>query len=168
MILAGRFLSPFTRRVAITLKLLGLRFEHRPYGTIPDADKIREMNPLGRVPALVLDGGETLIESSAILDYLDELAGPERALTPPRGTERREALRAIGLALGVMEKAIAAHYERTRRPEDKRWEAWMEKFDGQTRDGLAALEAGLDGREWWSTETFSMPIRRSKWPCNPT
>ena len=148
MILAGRFLSPFTRRVAITLKLMGLPFEHRPYGTIPDADKIRQMNPLGRVPALTLDSGEILIESSAILDHLDEAAGPERALTPPRGAERREALRAIGLALGVMEKAIAAHYERTRRPEDKRWHVWMEKFDGQTRDGLAALEAALGGKEW--------------------
>ena len=148
MILAGRYLSPFTRRVAITLKLMGIPFEHRPLGTIPDADEIRAMNPLGRVPVLVLDTGETLIESSAMLDYLDELAGPERALTPSRGAERRDALRAIAYALGVMEKGIASNYERTRRPEDKRYDTWIEKFDRQTRDGLAVLDAALDRKEW--------------------
>jgi len=70
MILIGQYDSPFTRRVAIALKLYGLAFEHRPWSTFGDADKIAPYNPLRRVPTLVLDDGEALIESTAILDYL--------------------------------------------------------------------------------------------------
>jgi glutathione S-transferase len=79
MILIGQYDSPFVRRTAIALRLYGLPFEHRPWSTFGEADKIAPYNPLRRVPTLVLDGGETLIESFAILDYLDELVGPDKA-----------------------------------------------------------------------------------------
>ena len=72
MILIGQYDSPFVRRVAIALRLYGLPFEHRPWSTFGEGDKIAPYNPLRRVPTLVLDGGEALIESTAILDYLDE------------------------------------------------------------------------------------------------
>jgi glutathione S-transferase len=75
MLLIGMFDSPFVRRVAITLKLLGIPFEHGNWSVGKDFERIRHYNPLGRVPTLVLDNGEVLIESAAILDYLDELAG---------------------------------------------------------------------------------------------
>src|SRR6476646_7350167 len=80
MILIGQFDSPFVRRVAIALRLYGLPFEHRPWSTFGDADKIAPYNPLRRVPTLVLDSGEALIESTAILDYLDELVGRDKAM----------------------------------------------------------------------------------------
>ena len=80
MILIGQYDSPFVRRVAIALRLYGLAFEHRPWSTFGDADKIAAFNPLRRVPTLVLDDGEVLIESAAILDYLDELVGPAKAM----------------------------------------------------------------------------------------
>jgi glutathione S-transferase len=73
MILIGQYDSPFVRRVAIALRLYGLPFEHQPWSTFGDAEKIAPFNPLRRVPTLLLDGGEALIESTAILDYLDEL-----------------------------------------------------------------------------------------------
>ena len=78
MFLIGQYDSPFVRRVAIALRLYGLAFEHRPWSTFGDADNIAPYNPLRRVPTLVLDDGEALIETTAILDYLDELVGPER------------------------------------------------------------------------------------------
>ncbi len=78
MILIGQYDSPFTRRVAIALKLYGLAFEHRPWSTFGDADKIAPFNPLRRVPTLVFEDGEVLIESTAILDYLDEVSGRRR------------------------------------------------------------------------------------------
>ena len=80
MILIGQYDSPFVRRVAIALRLYGLAFEHRPWSTFGDGDKIAPYNPLRRVPTLVLDDGEALIESTAILDYLDELVGPDKAM----------------------------------------------------------------------------------------
>ena len=92
MFLIGQYDSPFVRRVAIALRLYGLPFEHRPWSTFGDADKIAPYNPLRRVPTLVLDNGEALIESTAILDYLDELVGPDKAMIAARGAERRAAI----------------------------------------------------------------------------
>ncbi len=80
MILIGQYDSPFVRRVAIALHVYGIGYEHRPWSTFGEADKIAPYNPLRRVPTLVLDDGETLIESGAILDYLDECVGPARAM----------------------------------------------------------------------------------------
>jgi glutathione S-transferase len=82
MILIGQFDSPFVRRVGIALRLYDLPFEHRPWSTFGDADKIAPYNPLRRVPTLLLDDGEVLIESTAILDHLDEKVGPSRAAGP--------------------------------------------------------------------------------------
>ena len=71
MILIGQYDSPFVRRVALALRFYGLAFEHRPWSTFGDADKIAPYNPVRRVPTLLIDGNEALIESTAILDYLD-------------------------------------------------------------------------------------------------
>jgi glutathione S-transferase len=97
MILIGQYDSPFVRRVAIALRLYAMPFEHRPWSTFGDADKIAPFNPLRRVPTLVLDDGETLLESGAILDHLDEMAGPERSLIAARGGA---ATRVAGLRPG--------------------------------------------------------------------
>ena len=91
MILIGQYDSPFVRRVAIALRLYGIGFEQRPWSTFGDADKIAPYNPLRRVPTLVLDNGEAVIESTAILDHLDELVGPEAAMMAERGDLRRRA-----------------------------------------------------------------------------
>ena len=93
MFLIGQYNSPFVRRIAIALRLYDLPFEHRPWSTFGDADKIAPYNPLRRVPTLVLDSGEALIEVTAILDYLDELVGPDKAMIAPRGEARRRQLR---------------------------------------------------------------------------
>ena len=100
MILIGQFDSPFVRRVGIALRLYDLPFEHRPWSTFGDADKIAPYNPLRRVPTLVLDDGEVLIESTAILDHLDETVGPSRAMIAENGPRRREALKVRALATG--------------------------------------------------------------------
>ena len=63
MILIGQYDSPFVRRVAIAFRLYAMAYEHRPWSTFGDAERIAQYNPLRRVPALVLDDGEVLIES---------------------------------------------------------------------------------------------------------
>jgi len=140
MILIGMFDSPFVRRVAVSLKRLQFPFAHRDWSVGRDFDRIREFNPLGRVPALVLDDGEVLVESAAILDYLDERAGPDRALLPRSGVPRRTALRLMAIAAGAAEKGAQQVYERVFRPYEKRHEPWMERLRTQTHGALAELE----------------------------
>ncbi len=137
MILVGRYRSPFVRRVAATMKIYGMPYERRVLSTITDGDAIRAVNPVGRVPALILDSGETLIDSAAILDHLDECAGPARALVPEKGAERREVLKLVALAIGAVEKAVALAYELQRRPEHLVFPEWAAKLKGQARAGLA-------------------------------
>jgi glutathione S-transferase len=143
MILIGMFDSPFVRRVAISLSLLDLPFEHRDWSVGKDAELIRAYNPLGRVPVLVLDDGEALIESAMILDHLDEQVGPGRALLSARGQARRHALKLIALALGAVEKGLQIVVERVFRPEDLRHAPWVERCARQVDGALAALEAAV-------------------------
>ena len=140
MQLVGLLLSPYVRRVAATLNLYGMAWEARPLSTLSDGAAIRALNPLGRVPILILDDSEVLTESSAILDHLDELAG-EAALTPRSGAERREVLRVTSLALGAADKAVAAYTETQRRPEAVRWAEGGTALTEQALGGFAAVEA---------------------------
>lgn len=140
MVLIGMFDSPFVRRVAVQMELLGMPFEHRNWSVGRDAAEIRRYNPLGRVPTLVLDDGETLVESSAILDYLDESAGPARALLPPSGERRRRGLKLMGIATGAADKAVAQIYERIFRPEEKWHQPWIDRCRTQVDGALTQLE----------------------------
>ena len=126
MILVGQYDSPYVRRVAVSLRVLGFAYEHDARSVFGDFDAMREINPLGRIPSLVLDGGEVLIDSAAILDWLDQTVGPARALMPPAGAERRRALRLIALATGAIDKIGAAAYERLMRPAALRWPLFLD------------------------------------------
>jgi len=155
MILIGRYLSPFVRRVAATLHLYDLPFEHRPLATMgEDRDSIRDLNPVTRVPALVLDDGEALVDSGAIVDYLDELVGPERALTPRAGAQRRRVLKLTAVASGAAEKAVLTVYEKRFRPEEKWHAPWVEMVSAQARDGFRWLDGELQG-PYLTGETIS-------------
>ena len=139
MFLIGQYDSPFVRRVAIALRLYGLAFEHSPWSTFGDADKIAPYNPLRRVPTLVRDDGEALIESTIILDYLDELVGADTAMLPRSGAERRRHLRICALASGLGDKAGSLLYERVLRKEQL--PLWVERCQAQIGDVLAVLDA---------------------------
>ena len=139
MILIGMFDSPFVRRVAISMQLLGIDFEHRNWSVGRDQAAIREFNPLGRVPTLVLDAGEALIESSAILDWLDEQAGA-RALLPQSGALRRQGLRLMAMATGAADKTVAQIYERNFRPEEKWHQPWLDRCHEQMENALKVLD----------------------------
>jgi glutathione S-transferase len=139
MILIGQYDSPFVRRVAIALRFYGLPFEHRPWSTFGEGDKIAPFNPLRRVPTLVLDGGEALIESTAILDYLDEVVGPEKAMIAADGPERRHALKICALATGLGDKAVSLVYERVLR-KGQQSKIWVERCEAQIGGVLDVLE----------------------------
>jgi glutathione S-transferase len=144
VILIGQYDSSFVRRVGIALRLYDMPFEHRPWSVFGDAEKIAALNPLTRVPTLVLDDGEVLVDSVTILDHLDELAGADRAMHPPSGAARRESLRIATLASGIADKTVSLFYER--RLHDTVSAAWEERCLKQIRGTLAALEADRAGR----------------------
>lgn len=140
MILIGQFDSPYTRRVAVSMNVLGLPFTRNPLSVFGDAEAMRKLNPLGRVPSLVLDDGEVLIDSAAILDHLDELVGSERALVPRSGQARREALRTIALATGAADKVVSLTFETLLRPASVHHQPLIERYRVQLDSALAALE----------------------------
>jgi glutathione S-transferase len=146
MILVGQYDSPFVRRVAVSLRVLGFNYQHDTRSVFGDFDAMRRVNPLGRIPSLALDDGETLIDSAAILDWLDQTVGPDRALIPATGPERRRVLRRMVLATGVIDKAGAATYERLIRPSTYRWPDWIERCRTQATGGIEVLAA-----ESWPT-----------------
>ena len=139
MILIGQYDSPFVRRVAIALRLYEMGYEHRPWSTFSDAAQIAAFNPLSRVPTLVLDDGDVLIESGAILDWLDEQAGPARALIPRQGLARRRALKICALATGLGDKAVSLVYERVLHEQTSA--VWQARCETQIAGVLQALEA---------------------------
>jgi glutathione S-transferase len=150
MILIGQYDSPFVRRVAIALRLYGLPFEHRPWSTFSDGDRIAQFNPLRRVPTLVLDDGEVVIESGAILDHLDDVAGPSGGMIARGGEPRRRALKVSALATGLADKAVSLVYEEALHQMTS--EQWVERCRTQMFATLDVLEADRRrvGTRFWA------------------
>lgn len=149
MILIGQYDSPFVRRVGVALTLYGLPFEHKPWATFGDADKIRPYNPLTRVPTLVLDNGAVLIESHSILDYLDSLVPADRRMFPVAEPARHQALKVAALATGMAEKAVSLFYEKVLHKETS--DVWTNRCRTQISAVLKMLEADRAARksEYW-------------------
>jgi glutathione S-transferase len=138
MILVGQYDSPFVRRVAITL--LNYRMPFTRDRTSVFSPDMARLTPLVRIPTLLLDDGEALFDSHAILDHLDEQVAPERALVPRSGPARRPVLRAIVIATGGTEKAGAVVYERHLHAGACVSEEWVARCLGQLGGALAFLE----------------------------
>ena len=152
MKLYGGFGSPFTRRVGVTLRLYRLEHEHIVLrGSVPEElERLQKFNPLGRVPALETDDGRALADSATILDYLDQLAGPEKSLTPASGDARTEVMNIIGISAGAVEKSISCYYEEginAKRPPEMVYRPWVDRMYEQTKEGLEALD-GMAKSPW--------------------
>jgi len=149
LILYGRNLSPFARRVAIWCALQGREVERRKLlVTGPDFETLKGINPVGRVPALVTDDGVTLIETAAITDWLEDSAPPEARILPATGPARRDALQELAYANGAAEKGVALVYEKNRRPEQFQWPDWRARLEGQITGALRTLEAHAPAEGW--------------------
>ena len=154
MLLIGRNRSPFSRRIAVSLQTLGLKYEHQALTTWTHLSEVRKFNPVGRVPALVLDDGEVLFDSAAILDYLDGRVGPDRALIPACEPDRRHVLRIVACAMGVLEKVVAALYANTMYPPEKVHQPWVAHNEDQAASGLRWLNQ-LPDRKWMVGDRIS-------------
>jgi len=140
MILIGQLDSPFVRRIAIALHFHGLAFEHNAISAYDDFDQLIALNPLGKVPALELEDGTVLVESTLILDYLDRLVGHERALLPEVAALRAHLLRHMGIAAGLAEKCVEFRTETVRRPAELVDGMRVERIHAQIAATLAWLE----------------------------
>jgi len=152
MILVGQFDSPFVRRVAVTLNHYHLRFERNRLSVFHPA--MVEINPMMRVPSLIIDGGETLYDSGAIIDYLDEMVGPQKALTQRDGDERRQVLQAIAMATGSMEKTISVVYERHFHAPQGIAHEWTVRCMAQLSGALVHLDAHAQ-EPWYLGRKFT-------------
>jgi len=141
MRLIGMLDSPYVRRVAVTLRLLQLPFEHDPLSVFRTYERFRRINAVVKAPTLVCDDGTVLMDSNLIIDYAEALAG--RGLWPAELASRTRALRQAGLAIAACEKLQQIVYEQHLRPPEKRHAPWLERVDAQMRAALAALDAEL-------------------------
>jgi glutathione S-transferase len=146
MQLIGMLDSPYVRRVAISLQLLGLSFEHRSISVFSTFEQFRQINPVVKAPSLICDDGEVLMDSTLIIEYAEALAAGRRSLMPSAPHERRDTLREIGLALAACEKSIQIVYERNLRPAEKLHEPWIRRVTGQLLAAFQILETDLIAR----------------------
>jgi glutathione S-transferase len=148
MILRSAPASPFGRKVRIAMTILGLdgRITVETADTVNPADTVRQQNPLGKIPALVLDDGMVLFDSRVILEYLDHLAGGGRII-PTEPKARFSALRLQALADGIMDASILLIYEGRWRDPAKHEPKWVEHQVGKVARALASLEAAPPARD---------------------
>jgi len=141
MRLIGLFDSPYVRRVAISLRAMGLPFDHEPLSVFRDFDRFAAVNPIVKAPTLIADDGTMLIDSTLILDYLDRVAPPGRRLVPEDPAAFLASQRIIGLALAACEKTVQIVYENKLRPAEKRHQPWLDRVEGQLLAAYDLLEA---------------------------
>ena len=143
MQLIGMLDSPYVRRVAISLQLLGLPFEHHSLSVFRTYDQFRHINPVVKAPSLICDDGEVLMDSTLIIDYAESLAGRGRSLMPAAPLQRQHVLRQIGLSLAACEKSVAIVYERDLRPAAKLHQPWVDRVTAQLLAAYQGLETDI-------------------------
>jgi len=145
--------SPYARKIRIILAEKKLAFEFAGENVWDPATRIGDYNPLGKVPALVTDEGETLFDSPVIAEYLDGLGGTR--LLPAGGIERARVKRQEALGDGIADAGIAVFLER-KREAARQDGAWIERQLGKVRSGMAAIEKELGDKPYLGGESPSL------------
>jgi glutathione S-transferase len=142
MQLIGYLDSPFVRRVAISMRFLGVEYEHRELSIFRNYDEFRGIHPAVKVPTLVCDDGTALIDSTLIINYLEQQLA-HRSLMPTAKAEFQEATYVIGLALVAMEKVAQLIYETGHRPQERQHGPWIERIEQQLSGAIALMESSV-------------------------
>lgn len=142
MQLIGMLDSPYVRRVAVSLRVLGIPFDHHPLSVFRTFDAFRQINPVVKAPTLVTDEGVVLMDSTLILQWIDA-RHPGNPLTPAAPAAHLHDLRLCGLALAACEKAVQTVYEEQLRPAEKQHAPWFDRVSLQRDAAFATLEAEL-------------------------
>ena len=146
MLIRTSFGSPFGRKTRIAVSVLGLdgKVKVESATTTDPSDPLRQQNPLGKIPVLILDDGSALYDSPVILEYLDHLAGGGKII-PTDFKPRIDALKLQALADGIMDASILIVYEGRYRPAEKHEQKWLDLQQGKIDRALAALESSPPG-----------------------
>jgi glutathione S-transferase len=145
MKLVGMLDSPYVRRVAISLELYRVEFEHQSLSVFSTFDEFSQINPVVKAPTLVLDDGTVLMDSSLILDYLEALAPADKKLLPQAPAARARDLQVLGLALAACEKSVQIVYEHNLRPAEKLHAPWLDRISGQLLAAYGLLDKLVAG-----------------------
>ena len=159
MQLIGYLDSPFVRRVAITMRFLDIPFEHRELSIFRDFEEFRGINPLVKVPTLVLDDDRVLSDSTLIIDYLETYVAGQ-SLMPEDRQNYLSALQSIGVALVGMEKVAQLVYETSQRPPERQHGPWRRRLEQQVEGAAGLMESTVadsatSGNKWLLGESIS-------------
>jgi glutathione S-transferase len=146
MRLIGMLDSPYVRRVAVSLDVLGVPFTHESVSVFSTFEKFQSINPVVKAPTLVCDDGEVLMDSSLILQFIEATRSAGRTLWPLGDESLQHAFRAVSLALAACDKSVQIVYERKLRPAESQYEPWMARVTGQVLAAFAALEKEVQER----------------------
>ncbi|MFG0409624.1 glutathione S-transferase [Pseudomonas sp. NY5710] len=182
MKLIGMLDSPYVRRVAISLDLLGIEFEHDPLSVFSTFEAFSRVNPVVKAPTLLLDDGCVLMDSTLIIDYFESLSTPQSKLLPSQPQALASALSRVGLALAACEKTVQIVYEHKLRPAEKVHQPWVERvtrqllaacteldkqWAAQASHGLRPDQAGVTSAVAWSFMQSMLPdvVKASDFPA---
>ncbi len=154
MKLLGSVTSPFVRKVRVVLIEKHIDFELVGDAMTGETPLIEKHNPLGKIPALVLDDGLTLFDSQVITEYLDAIS-PVGHLIPDNPRERAVVKRWEAMADGILDAGVAIVLEK-RRPETEQSPAWMERQRGKMERGLAQMSKELGTRAWCTADALNL------------
>jgi glutathione S-transferase len=149
MRLIGMMDSPYVRRVAVSLKFMGVPFTSERVSVFRNYDQFAAINPVVKAPTLVTDEGDVLMDSSLILEHIERRVAPERSLTPSDLRQHARSQHIIGLALAACDKAVSIVYERELRPTERQHQPWVDRIRGQTIAAFNVLERVLGGGDRW-------------------
>jgi len=145
MKLIGMLDSPYVRRTAISLEVLGVHFEHEAVSVFSTFEKFQAINPVVKAPTWVCEDGEILMDSSLILQFVESKHTRSLWATDPK--ERQHDYRAVSLALAACDKSVQIVYERNLRPKEAQHEPWIERVTGQVLAAYAGLEQEVQKRK---------------------
>ena len=157
MKLIGSNTSPYVRKVRIVMAEKKLDYQFVEEDVWAASTKMAESNPLGKVPCLVMEGGEAVFDSRVIVEYLDTLS-PVGKLIPSQGRERAEVKTWEALADGLLDAAILVRLEATwsGRTEAQRSQPWIDRQIGKIHTALKAMSTGLADKAFCSGIHFSL------------
>ena len=154
MQLIGMLDSPYVRRVAISLKVLGLAFELDQVSVFRQFDKFSGINPVVKAPSFVTDDGVVLMDSNLILEHIAHI-GPRSLMPADRAAMKSRCVRS-DLALAACEKTVSIIYERNQRPAEKQHQPWLDRVRGQLLQAYGALEREAPP-DWFTGEELMQP-----------
>jgi glutathione S-transferase len=147
--------SPYVRKVRIVMAEKRIEYQLELEDVWSPTTRIREANPLGKVPCLIMEDGGAVFDSRVIAEYLDTMT-PVSKLLPASGRERAEIRTWEALGDGMLDAAILARLETTQRPPEQQSGMWIDRQLGKVHSGLAAMSSGLADKPWCNGHSYTL------------